>query len=264
MQQLHGSPTLTFLLALAISLFAGCAGPAPSAPAAPARQPEPPAEPETTELAVPGHRPAVLVVPPGAGPHPVLIAAHGAGDRAEWQCEWWEPLVGARGFVLCPRGRPMSNAPGDDTGYYFPDHYKLGKEVLAALASLGQEYGARVDTSRATYAGYSQGAIMGALFAAPRGDRFARLILIEGGYSEWDVATATRFRRAGGERVLLACGISHCQRAAERSLRWLRKAGLDARLEHAPGAGHTYGGAVGDRVASALPWLFEGDARWAD
>jgi pimeloyl-ACP methyl ester carboxylesterase len=253
------------LLALAIFLLAACREPAMRAESVPAPAPAPPsAEPETTELAVPGHRPAVLVVPPGAGPRPVLVAAHGAGDRAEWQCEWWAPLLGRRGFVLCPRGRPMTNAPGADTGYYYPDHYALGKEVLAALDALGSEYGERVDTDRATYAGYSQGAIMGALFAAPRGNRFARLVLIEGGYAEWNVPSATRFRRAGGERVLLACGQSYCQRGAERAILWLRRAGVEARLEHAPGAGHTYGGEIGERVASALPWLFDGDSRWAD
>jgi predicted esterase len=221
-------------------------------------------EPTTEELAVPGFRPAVLVVPPGAGPHPVLVAAHGAGDRAEWQCEWWAPVLGSRGFVLCPRGRPMSYAEGAEGGHYYPDHFKLEKEVLSALAALSEAHGSAVDPGPVAYAGYSQGGIMGALFTAKRGDRFARLALIEGGYTEWDVATARRFKQAGGQRVLFACGQRYCARHAEKSIGWLERAGVGSRLEHAPGAGHTYGGAVGDRVSAALSWWLEGDPRWAD
>jgi poly(3-hydroxybutyrate) depolymerase len=252
---------------LALSLFAlgGCTPPGRSehAPSPPPASSEP-APPQTAELAVPGFRPAVLIVPSRPGPHPVMVAAHGAGDRAEWQCEHWGPLVGDRGFVLCPRGRAMTNAPGADSGYYFVDHHQLGKEVLAALAALRAEHGERVDPGPVAFTGYSQGAIMGALFTAPRGKLFSRLALIEGGYDEWNVPIAMRFRKAGGERVLLACGQRYCQRGAERTLVHLERAGLAARLENAPGAGHTYGGLVGDKVASALPWFFEGDARWAD
>src|SRR5262245_33463782 len=53
-------------------------------------------------LPVEGHNPAVVSVPRGAtGRMPVLVATHGAGDRAEWHCEIWRDIVGNRGFVLC-------------------------------------------------------------------------------------------------------------------------------------------------------------------
>jgi predicted esterase len=226
-----------------------------------ARASEPP---QTVELDVPRFRPAVLVVPPGSGPHPVFVAAHGAGGRGEWQCEWYTPILGDRAFILCPRGRAMTNAPDADTGYYYEDHYKLDREVMAALDALRARYAPAADTTRVTYAGYSQGAIMGALFAQKRGDVFSRLVLIEGGYEEWNVPSARRFQQAGGERVLFACGNAYCASKAERSVQWLERAGVPARLEHAPGGGHTYAGAVGERVIAALPWLFEGDERWTD
>jgi predicted esterase len=261
MEKLHGALAMVALIALG-----ACAprelGPAPSASPEPDR--EPPGAPRTEELPVQGFRPAVLVVPPGSGPHPVLVAAHGAGDRAEWQCEWWGPLVGARGFVLCPRGRPMSFADVEHGGHYYPDHFALEKEVLAALESLAKVHGAAVDPGPVAYAGYSQGAIMGALFTQKRGGTFARLALIEGGYTEWDVPTARRFKQSGGERVLFACGQRYCERHAKTSVAWLERAGVAARLENAPGGGHSYGGSVGDRVSAALSWWLEGDPRWAD
>jgi predicted esterase len=252
-------------LALA-GLGAACAPAPPAEPPRPVPATEPPPapapEPETVELAVPGFRPAVVIAPGGSGPYPVLVAAHGAGDRAEWQCEWWLPVLGRRGFVLCPRGRAMSNAPGADTGYYFEDHHRLEREVLAAIRELRETFGARVDPGPALYAGYSQGAIMGALFTSRRGAEFSRLILIEGGYEEWNVPAARRFKQAGGERVLFACGHAYCAREADKAIGWLRRGGIAGRLEHVPGGGHTYAGEVGERVAAALGWLLEGDARW--
>ena len=266
MQNLHG-----VLAIIATFAIAACApkelGPSAAHPAPSETAPDAPAvaeSPRTEDLPVPGFRPAVLVVPPGEGPHPVFVAAHGAGDRGEWQCEWWEPLLGARAFVLCPRGRPMSFANIEQGGHYYPDHFALEKEVLAALGALSEKYGARVDPGPAAYAGYSQGGIMGALFTQQHGQRFSRLALIEGGYTEWDIPSALRFKRAGGERVLFACGQRYCTRHAKQAMQWLDRAGVATRLEDAPGAGHTYGGAVGERVSAALAWLFEGDPRWAD
>lgn len=229
-----------------------------------ADEPPEPGREQVVELKVPGFRGAVVVVPPGAGPRPVLVAAHGAGGRAEWLCEWWRPRLGRHGFVLCPRGRAMTNAPGADSGFYFENHHRLEAEVMATLAAFRQAFGARVDPGPVVYMGYSQGAIMGALFAQKHAGTFTRLALVEGGFAEWDVPTATRFRASGGERVLLACGQSHCARGAEKALVWLERAGVPARLEHARGGGHTYGGSVGERVAMALSWLLEGDPRWAD
>jgi predicted esterase len=261
MQELHGRPRIRRAAALLVlsSLWLGCApremGPAEAVESAP--QP-----PTTVDLDVPDFRPAVLVVPGRPGPHPVLVVAHGAGDRGEWQCEWWTPVLGERAFILCPRGRKVSYLAGADDSSYFVDHHKLGREVTAALGALRERYGSDVDPGPVAFAGFSQGGIMGALYAQKRGDVFARLALIEGGYEEWNLPIARRFKQTGGERVLLACGIRYCARGAERSRGWLEQAGVAARVEHAPGAGHTYAGEVGNRIIAALPWLFEGDSRW--
>jgi predicted esterase len=229
---------------------------------APIAEEAPPRALEAIDLEVPGFRPAVVVLPADrSAPRPVLIAAHGAGDGPRWQCEVWSSIVAGRGFVLCPRGLPLATGV-DEPGHFFRDHHYLGRLVTAALAALRQHHGALVDPGPVVYTGYSQGAAMGALFANRRPEMFPRMVLIEGGHREWDVATARAFRRGGGARVLFACGGGYCANSARKAERWLKRAGVEARVEHIEGGGHTYGSPVAERVAAAFDWVVEGDARW--
>jgi predicted esterase len=233
------------------------AGPASPAPA----EASPVLDRVEALLEVPGHRPAIVSFPAGLRRvEPLLMALHGAGDGPEWECAVWRDILGDRGVVLCPTGRPLGRTHG---GHYHPNHHELEALVLASLEALEQTYGDRVDTSDVVYAAYSQGATMGVHMIVPHAARFPRLVLVEGGFGQWNVARGLAYRKGGGTRVLFACGTSGCGRSAERSAGYLRRAGLEARTETAPGAGHTYGGAVADRVREALPWVFEGDARWA-
>jgi predicted esterase len=212
------------------------------------------------ELAVEGFRPVLVSLPADRSkPSPVVVAAHGAGDGPRYQCEFWRELLEARTFVLCPTGVPFGNT--DEEGHFFRNHLELEREVMNAAAALRAAYGDQIAPGPLVYAAYSQGATMGALMLPAHGDVFTRLILIEGGFSQWNVPIGRKFRGAGGERVLFACGTRSCNKGAERSAAWLEQAGLEARVEYVPGGGHTYGGAVGERVASSLDWVFEGDVR---
>ena len=62
--------------------------------------PAPDRELETLSLPVDGFLPAVLVLPATTTPRPLLVVAHGAGDKPEWQCEWWSAALGSRAVVL--------------------------------------------------------------------------------------------------------------------------------------------------------------------
>lgn len=239
------------------------------APAEPALRPAElaPERPSFVELDVPGHEAAVVSLPRAeSGQRPLIVAAHGAGDRAEWHCELWRAIAGDRGFVLCPRGRRMDRrVPPEHAAHYYPDHFALEKEVLAAIAALRERYPDEVDASSALWAGFSQGAIHGALVVALYPELFPRVALIEGGngsFDEWSPYAARRFRNGGGERVLFACGSPYCVRSARRCATYLDRAGVETHVVHAEGAGHSYGPPMQAALEASFDWLTHGDARW--
>lgn len=189
------------------------------------------------------------------------MVAHGAGGDARWHCELWRQLTGGEAYVLCPRGVRMVADRRVPSGYYFPDHHHLEREVVATMQALRSAAPEAADGGL-VYVGYSQGATMGALMVGEHAGTFSRLVLIEGGSYEWSIPHARRFGRGGGERVLFVCGRRSCDAGARQSAAWLEQAGVKARAEYAPGAGHTPVGRVLERVTAALPWLLDGDPRW--
>lgn len=234
--------------------------PPPSSATSPSSDPAPPSAqgPGTQrELLVPGFESALFFTPSGAAPRPLVVAAHGAGGNPEWECDYWRRLTADRAFVLCLRGTPLG---GEHSGFYYRDHHALRRELLAA------ERAARAAESRilpgsGVYAGFSQGASMGAAILHERAAAFPYAVLVEG-FTGWNVALARRFLKAGGQRILLACGTKQCGAIAKDSARWLETAGGQARLELVEGAGHTQGPPITERIRAALPWLLAGDAHW--
>lgn len=255
---------------LLVALSSGCASSERSvSPAVQAWSSEGASQPEKPfiELMVPGHEAAVVSVPRSeARRRPLLVAAHGAWDRPEPHCALWRRVVADRAFVLCPRGiRTNRHAPHSQAAYYYPDHFALAREVLAAMDALVARYQNRVDASRAVWAGFSQGAIHGALLVTLHPEKFPRAVLIEGGngfFNEWSPYSARKYARAG-ERVLFGCGSVHCVRTAERCAGYLEPRGVAARITHAEGAGHSYGPAMETRLSENLEWVVAGDARWS-
>ena len=227
----------------------------PSAPLIPVAEGEVSAG-GTRSLEVPGFEPALLYSPPGAALRPLLIAAHGAGGSPEWECEYWRRLTEGRAFLLCLRGTPL----GTYDGFYYRNHIALERELVAA-ERVARASEPRIALGGGIYAGFSQGSTMGTAMIAAHGAAFPFLVLIEN-FELWNVPRARAFARAGGKRVLIACGSRECQKVGKESLRWLRAGGLDARLEFAPGAGHTPAGPVMDRVRLSLPWLMGDERLW--
>ncbi len=208
-------------------------------------------------LDVPGFEPALFFAPAGDAGRPLVVAAHGAGGSAEWECEYWRRLTRERAFLLCLKGTPLG---GSYAGYFYRDHRALDRELVAAEQA-ARRAEPRIIASSGLYAGFSQGATMGAAILAEHAAAFPYAVLIEG-FAPWNVPAARRFLRAGGQRVLIACGSKECAAVGRTSVHWLQVAGAQARLEHAPGAGHTPAGPVMELVDSALPWLLEGDQSW--
>jgi predicted esterase len=218
-------------------------------------------------LPVAGHEPAVVSVPPrGLGRRPLLVAAHGAWDRPEPHCELWRRVVGERAFILCPRGkRTDRRVPHDRAAYFYPDHFALAREVLAAIAALSARYPDELDANRAVWAGFSQGAIHGALVVTLYPQLFPRAALIEVGnpfFNEWSPFAARKYARGGAQRVLFGCGSPYCVRSASRCAGFLERSGVSAKVVHAAGAGHSYGPAMEAELHKSFMWLVADDPRW--
>lgn len=217
---------------------------------------EHPPEPHPTVSALDlGDEPSpVWVLPGGSKSVPLVIGAHGAGGSPEWQCDWMATLTDVPIARLCLRGLPLSR--GTDS-FYYPEHLSLGRWLAASLEKVRSAHGARLSPPY-VYVGYSQGATMGALAIQGKATPITGLLLVEGGLEGWTFERSREFRDAGGTRVYFACGTPSCNTKANKLLSTLEKAGLDAKLGYAEGAGHTPLGAVEGHVREGLRWLLEG------
>ena len=213
-------------------------------------------------LEVPGFSAALVSLPKSDRPAPVVIVTHGAGGTTEAHCALWQRITQGNAVLLCVRGRPRSQNPAD--GEYYPDHLELERETFAALAALNREYAPQIAAGPVLYAGFSQGATMGALMLVGHSSEVTRLVLVEGGFADWSVARAREFREHGGERVLFVCGRKECAEAARKSAYWFKLAGVPAQLEYVHGAGHSHDARIEARVVTAWRWLTAGDARWGE
>ncbi len=208
------------------------------------------------QLELRGFGPAVFFEPAGTDARPLLVAAHGAGGAPEWECEYWRRLTNDRVFVLSLRGTPLGTYPG----YYYRDHRALEQELTAADAA-ARALQPRILSGSGLYAGFSQGATMGSAMITAHVAAFPYLVLVEG-FDAWNVPRGEAFARNGGKRILLGCGSKECNKVGQVSAHWLRKANVEARLEFAPGEGHTPMGGVLRRIEGALPWLVADDPAW--
>ena len=214
------------------------------------------------ELDVPGYLSSFLSVPTGATrARPVLVAAHGVGDRPDWQCNEWRRLLGARAWILCPRGIKSDRwSTRGDTRWTWAGPVFMKREIDAALAA---RFAPFVDEERMVYAGFSYGAANGVAIAAEGAARFPYVVLTEGGADRWTVPLAHDFVNNGGKRVLFVCGQKSCVSEASTILDMLHRAEVDAKLEYGVGEGHGYGGAVAERIRAEFSWVTVGDPRWA-
>lgn len=217
---------------------------------------------ELVGLPVAGFRDAVVSLPLGATTKkPVVLALHGNFDRPEWQCEVWRGIVQNTAFVLCPRGTPRADAAGLDRWEY-GSRAKTREELLAALASLRERYVEHVADGPVVFTGFSLGAILGVGIVQSDPQRFARVVLTEGGQRGWSRATAKTFKAGGGERVLFACGQAGCVQNSKSLVAQLEKEAVPARVVSGGKVGHTYDGAVARAIAENWAWLTEGDPRF--
>jgi predicted esterase len=215
-------------------------------------------------LEVKGYHNAAVAVPVGAtSPRPVIVSVHGNDDRPEAHCDVWRNITGGAVFVLCPRGIPRPDAHrSEDRWTYGWNGRDLEREIHAGVAALRTAWEGYVDPGPMIYAGFSLGAILGADIVLWNPARFPRAVLIEGGTTNWSLESAKAFRKAGGNRILFACGQPDCVKETQTGLHWLEAAKVPARTAFEGTVGHTYDGPVADGIVRSWTWLTEGDPRW--
>jgi hypothetical protein len=202
---------------------------------------------------------AFVSVPLGATePRPVMVAVHGAGDRPEWACGGWRGVTEARSFIVCPQGTPTA-----DGRFYWSSTAKLRTVIDRALDASRTRFGKYLLEGPMVYAGFSAGVIYGTGMLRDDGARFPLLMLSEGGYDELtDASFAERFRKSGGQRVLLGCSTGGCAPRLDRARKVLEKAGVAARLNDAGHLGHNLDSRVVTSLRRDWPWLVEGAPGW--
>lgn len=235
-----------------------------AAPAKPALTPLAGTEP-LVSLDVEGHAPAIVALPLGATePRPLVVAMHGNFDRPEWQCEVWRDVTGGYPFVLCPRGMARNDVPKSMDRWTYAGGKPAEQELFAGIEALGAKYAEYIAPGPVVFIGFSLGAIIGAGLVRRHGERFPRVVLIEGGNESWSRANAAKYAEAGGQRVLFACGQVGCKHLGRNAARVLEAAKVSTQVVFGGNIGHTYDAQVADAVAAQWSWLVEGDERWLD
>lgn len=240
------------------AVSAAASAPAPVARPASAEPAAPPAlrtESWIVELPVPGFGSALVVAPQGIrAPRPVVVALHGYADRPDWQCGAWTGVTEARVFVVCPRGIPLPEPPGNFT---FGSLLDTEREVFAVLAALEARFADYIGKERALV-GYSLGASRAAQLAARSPHRFPRVALVEGGSAEWSPQASRNFTQGGGERLLLVCSQAGCEGRLRALERRSQGPNTEVRVDYLGPFGHTLGPKVTAKLKEPWRWLAEG------
>jgi len=198
-------------------------------------------------------------VPNGARePRPIMVALHGGGDRPEWACGEWRGVTTAYSFIVCPQGVASAGA------FYWSSPKQVADAVDAGIATLRQQYAGYVLDGPVVLVGFSAGAIQAAQLALSQGARFPRIALAEGAYERTrEPGFAGAFARSGGTRVLLGCTTQGtCEPSFRSALAHLKRAGVDARLNHSGNQGHGLNARSTWSLRQDWPWFVEGAAGW--
>jgi predicted esterase len=216
-------------------------------------------------LHVPGFLDAVAALPVGTTrPRPIVVALHGIGDRPEWQCAAWSSVLGARAFIVCPRGAPGPQATAADPSLTYASAEALRFETVAAVEALRAAYPAYADAGPVVYTGFSLGAVHGVPCMVHDPATYPLAILTEGGHDGWTPEAAASFGASGGKRILFLCGTESCAVDASRAQARLAAAGVEARLRHVRWLGHVYGASIFEPSAADIAWVLAADRRFDD
>ena len=205
-----------------------------------------------------GHE-AYVCPPIGARePRPLMVAVHGAGDRAEWSCGGWRMVAGEYAFVVCPQGLKM-----DPTRFAWDSADTIRRRVASAIAAARARFGSYIADGPTLYVGFSQGATLAGPTLLDPAQSFPLVVLAEGGYGlVQSRAFLGKLKGRGVDSVLLACGTPACftsMRGAEPNL---RAVGIPALIGGDQKAGHNLNGAMQAGLQKIWPQFVAGLPNW--
>jgi pimeloyl-ACP methyl ester carboxylesterase len=235
------------------------APPIPSAP--PSSQLEPLEGPWIRELPLFDGRKTYVAVPAGArAPLPVLVAVHGAGDRADWACSEWTAILAGTAIVVCPEGRP-SQWKGT---FAWGSAQHIAENADAALEAVRAKFGAHVGPWPPIYAAWSQGGTLAGQVMALRPQKYRRVVMSEVGHTPLDPkATATAMAGAGVERVIVSCTTAPCRTWARSFEREATAKNVGVKINDAGDRGHVFDEPVFKLLAPKVLWLIDKDEGWS-
>jgi dienelactone hydrolase len=118
-----------------------------------------------------------LVLPPGPGPHPAIVIAHGSGDDAAQPYYGERYLFAAHGIATLLFDKRGTGASGGRYGMNFD---RLARDVVAGVEWLKAQPG--IDARRIGVSGYSQGGWIAPLAASLSAD--VRFVIVNYGMIE--------------------------------------------------------------------------------
>lgn len=185
-------------------------------------------------------------------PKPLFVYVHGMCDDADRVCPKYATAVGARGFLVCPRGNVACKGGGATwAGDARSDNVYFGIE--ATMLAHPNE----VDTHAGVLIGFSLGAAVALDFATQQAGWWKGLVLVASMTVEPDVAA---LQRAGIRRVVLAVGDLDAARPHMRAVEArLRAEGMETLFVSLGKIGHVYPKDLTARMGPALAWA-QGDA----
>ncbi len=265
----HGAPSLDeHVLPAASSSVTASAPNAVSAPVAASAAP--PNAPRSAlppllgvawieHLDLPDGHEAFVTPPIGARePRPLIVAVHGAGDRAEWACGGWRMVASEYAFVVCPQGLKM-----DPMRFGWDSAQTIRRRVAASIAAARARFGEYIAGGPTLYVGFSQGATLSEPTLLDPAQPFPLVALAEGGYNlVQSEATLRRLKERGVERVLLACGTPPCFSTMKAALPRFERLGIDVSIGGDPTAGHNLNGEMQAGLQRVWPLFVAGLPNW--
>ncbi len=205
-----------------------------------------------------GHE-AYICPPLGARePRPLIVAVHGAGDRAEWSCGGWRMVAGEYAFVVCPQGMKM-----DPMRFAWDRAETIRARVESAIVAARARFGAYIADGPTLYVGFSQGATLAGPTLLDPAQSFPFIALAEGGYALLrDRAFLAKLKARGVESVLLACGTPACFTSMRAAEPMLSAAGIQALIGGDPTSGHNLNGEMQAGLQKAWPEFVAGLPNW--